>query len=282
MVEPSGSERAAPAAVTPGIVPICSEQARIEIHHLLRRGVSRLRQRDPHRQHAGRVEAEIDPLQRPQRPQHQSRADEEHDRERHLGDDQSVPEAGAPAAGRGVAASFLHRLGQIRLEQARGRRDAEDDRGHERDADGEQQHAPVDRRSGDAGNARRVPPGEEPHADPGERQAGGGADAGEHQALGQQLAHDPGRPRAERGAHRHLALARFRAREQQVGDVGAGDQQQEADRAEEQPDRAAHGADDFLAQRQHHGVELHLRGIEALARSSSPRACADRRGPAPP
>ena len=43
--------------------------------------------------------------------------------------------------------------------------------------------------------------------------------------------------RAERRAHRHLALARRAAREQQVGDVRARDQQHEADRAEQQPER---------------------------------------------
>ena len=67
-------------------------------------------------------------------------------------------------------------------------------------------------------------------------------------------------------AHGHLALPRLRAREQQVGDVGAGDEQQEADRTEEQPDRAADGADDLVGEREHDRVELHLNRIEPFAR----------------
>ena len=71
---------------------------------------------------------------------------------------------------------------------------------------------------------------------------------------------------AEGRAHGHLALARFRAREQQVGDVGAGDEQQEADGTEEQPDRAAHRTDDLVLEREDDRVELHLDRIEPFAR----------------
>ena len=53
--------------------------------------------------------------------------------------------------------------------------------------------------------------------------------------------------RAHRGADRHLALARVGAREQQVGDVGARDQEQERDRAGQGLERGTRGADhDFV------------------------------------
>ena len=84
----------------------------------------------------------------------------------------------------------------------------------------------------------------------------------------------------ERRPHRDLALTRFGARQQEVGDVGAGDEQQEADGAEEQPDRAAHAADDFIAQRQHDDVELHLRRVESLLRHRLRDSRASRRAPA--
>ena len=64
----------------------------------------------------------------------------------------------------------------------------------------------------------------------------------EQQALDQQLPDDAPARRAHRVAHRHLARPRRRARQQQVGDVGAGDEQHEADRAhqrqEDDADRA--------------------------------------------
>ena len=212
------------------------------------------------------VEPEVDALERPQRPQHQARADEQDDGQGHFGDDEAVPESGAAAAGRRVAPAFFHRVRQVRAQQTRRGGDAENHRGGQGDADREQQHAPVDGCAGDAGNARRVPPREQAHADPGERKPGGGADAGEHEAFGEQLPHEIPRGSGASRPHGHLALARLRPREQQVGDVRAGDEQEEADRAEQQPDRAADRADDLLAQRQHDGVELHLRRVEAVAR----------------
>ena len=53
----------------------------------------------------------------------------------------------------------------------------------------------------------------------------------EEQALGDELPRQPSAPGAEREPHRHLALAHGRAREQQVGDVRAGDQQHHARRS---------------------------------------------------
>ena len=57
-----------------------------------------------------------------------------------------------------------------------------------------------------------------------ERRAG----HGEQQALGQQLARETAARRAQGQARAELVAARVRAREQQVGDVGAGDEQDEA------------------------------------------------------
>ena len=55
------------------------------------------------------------------------------------------------------------------------------------------------------------------------------------QALGEQLPDDGAAGGAHRGPHGQLALARAAARQQQVGDVGAGDQQQEPDGSQQQP-----------------------------------------------
>ncbi len=54
---------------------------------------------------------------------------------------------------------------------------------------------------------------------------------------------------AERGADRHLLAAAEGAREQQVADVGAGDQQHQADGGEQHHERRADVADDVLLQR---------------------------------
>ena len=51
-----------------------------------------------------------------------------------------------------------------------------------------------------------------------------GAQRGQQDALGQQLTNERGAAGAERHAHRHLLLPRRCAHEQQIGDIGAGDQ----------------------------------------------------------
>ena len=88
---------------------------------------------------------------------------------------------------------------------------------------------------------------------------------------------------AERGAHGHLRLARERARQQQIRDVGARDEQHEADRADEHDERASDVADHLLVER--HDAErqpavgrIDLRvDRAAAARSARPSRPAPRR-----
>ena len=60
-----------------------------------------------------------------------------------------------------------------------------------------------------------------------------GGDEREHDAFGEQLADDPAAAGAERCTNGELAGARGAARQQQVGDVAARDEQHEADGAEQ-------------------------------------------------
>ena len=71
----------------------------------------------------------------------------------------------------------------------------------------------------------------------------------EHQALREQLPRDAPPARAERGMNRQLLLPSLGAHQEQVGDVGARDQQHDADRAEQDPEHLADVADDVLRQR---------------------------------
>ena len=84
--------------------------------------------------------------------------------------------------------------------------------------------------------------------------------------------------RAQRGADRHLLLPLQRAREQQVGDVGADDEQHEADRAEQHQQRRAQlAADEGVGERdQVDAPVLHLRDTAAPTRAAivSISACA--------
>ena len=61
----------------------------------------------------------------------------------------------------------------------------------------------------------------------------------QHQALGQQLPDDPAAPCTQRGPYRHLALPRARAREEEIGHVGARDHEHKADQGHQQEQRLA-------------------------------------------
>ena len=84
---------------------------------------------------------------------------------------------------------------------------------------------------------------------PRDEHAGDAAGKREHEALGQDLRDQPSASGAERQAHRHFLLARERSREQQVADVGARDEQHEADRREQDDQRPLGVADQRVAQR---------------------------------
>ena len=73
----------------------------------------------------------------------------------------------------------------------------------------------------------------------GEAGAGDGADQRHDEAFGDHLAEQPRAARAERRSHRVFLLPLQAAREQQAGDVRAGDEEDERDRAEQRHQQAA-------------------------------------------
>ena len=99
----------------------------------------------------------------------------------------------------------------------------------------------------------------------GERQSGGGAEQGEHATLGDELQEHAGASGAERDSHRDLALARFGAGEHEAGDVGAGDEQHEADGAEERDQRLPKVAEELAIERGNlHSAPLVSGGVGQL------------------
>ncbi len=233
---------------------------------MFRARVARLRQRDPHRQHVRRVEADGDSLQRPEAPEHEASANEQQHRERHLRHDERVTEALAAAAARDALGAVLERVGQIDAQRAQRRREAEEHARQERDDSREDENGEVEPDARDARDVGWIPPRHQSDAGVRQAKAEDRARGGQHEALRQELTQHPHPVGPERRAHGHLALPRLGAREQQVRHVGAGDEQQETDRTEEQPDRASDGTDDFVGEREDHGVELHLNRVEPFAR----------------
>ena len=129
------------------------------------------------------------------------------------------------------------------------RNDAEEQAGEQGCAKGIRDHLPVDGNVREPREARRRQGLQEIRAPRRDQQAGGAADQAEQQAFGQHLAQQSAPPGAERRPNRQLALPRGRAGEQQVRDVGAGDQQDEAHRTEQDDQRPLDVTHDLLVHR---------------------------------
>ena len=88
-------------------------------------------------------------------------------------------------------------------------------------------------------------------ADESENEAEKAAGQREREAFGQQLADDLETAGAERGASREFALSHRSAHQQKIGDVGAGNEKNEADRAEQNKQGLPGIADDRFLKRRH-------------------------------
>ena len=152
----------------------------------------------------------------------------------------------AAIARRGVRARQVQRRRQPER-RARRSRNAER-RDKRRAVDAELRHArqqaaaaEIDRELEEPRRVDRRQALDQPHRAERDGDAADAAGQREHDALGEQLADDAPTAGADRQPHADLALARGAAREQQVGDVGARDQQDDEHRGGEhahlRPDR---------------------------------------------
>ena len=116
-------------------------------------------------------------------------------------------------------------------------------------SDENSQHAPVDGDLVYPWNVARADRGQGPLQHEGEADAQDAAADGEQHAFRQELPGKTARPRAEGGADGELALTPGAARQEKVGDVGSGDEQDEPDRRRQHEERRPHPGDHFRLQR---------------------------------
>ena len=99
-----------------------------------------------------------------------------------------------------------------------------------------------------------------------ERHSGDSSRQRDHETLSEQLPQQPEASRTHRDAHRHLLLAHQRSREQEIREVGAGNQQQTEGSAEDRHDQQARLRRDQFADRHHTdarpGVVLRIRTLQ--------------------
>ena len=224
------------ALTTPGIVLQLLDAVAHDLLDRFRLVELRALQRHLQRQHVVRVESGIDAAERHRRADEQRRSDQQHQRQRHFDDDQDRAHLVLPEAGARPSAAFLQRRRQIGLRALQRRNQSEDDAGRQRHGDREGDDAPVEARRAAPFSPTRGSPAvltDEQRADagPAHEQPEHAAGEREDDAFGQQLPDDAAARSADGGADRDLAPAAGRAHQQQVGDVGARDQQHEADGA---------------------------------------------------
>ncbi len=242
-----GSSLVAATAVTPGSVcqtvgdrPHAAEKRWI----LGERGAL---QHHPHRHGTIGDEARIDPRELDETSNQQPGRDQQHDGKRRLGHHQRATQAMTTAiASPSACMDELQQASSSRLQRR-------DDAEHQRREDGARKAksttvpltATASRRGMSAGCAHTSTrtaayASSTPTAPPTDAQ---------HDGLCHELPHQPSAAGAKRRPHRQFATARRAAREQQAGDVGAGDQQHQRDGAEQHEQRRACFADQQLEQR---------------------------------
>ena len=107
--------------------------------------ITLLRQRNAHRQQAVGSESELYILHRHECPNHQTGADQQHQRQRDLDDHQTFAQQRLPRAALQTAPCFTQRVGQIATASVQSRGETEDNARHRRHEHCEKQYRGVER-----------------------------------------------------------------------------------------------------------------------------------------
>ncbi len=226
--------------------------------HFRGRPVRSAGQRRLEHQHIVRLQPGISRPQPSERTDQQRRAREQHQRERHFRDHQ---ELARPLVQRAAArtASFLQRGSQIGIGDRERRKQPEQDHRQRRNPQDEAGHTPIEQRQRLVKPIRIRKPRDvawrhqqqSAHAPSAQCESQHTADRRQQYTLGQKLANHPPAPGADGRPDRQLPLPHSRARQQQVGDVGTGDQQHKPHRSQQNQQRQPHVVHQGLFHRHH-------------------------------
>src|SRR5262245_45372820 len=204
------------------------------------------------RQHLVRVETRVNRRKPPRAADKQTRPGQQDERQGDLRDDQAATQPRTRRLSARGARAFFQRLAQMRFGHfrmlPRGRK-AEDQSRQQRHQRCETERPAV---YADMFGARQIGRREfdqRLYSPRRQQYAQRSAEDRQQQAFGQQLPRQPEASRAQCRAHGEFLAPRLATRERQIGHVGAGDEQDEADRAQQQPERSANIAHHFIQQR---------------------------------
>ena len=248
-----------------------------ELGPLLGLGVRPLRQRQVGYEQVIRLEAGRHVLQAGKALEHQAGPYEQQHGQRDLGGDERAAHPPDPGTAGRAACSFVQHLPQVELRGAQRRRQAENETGADRDREGEPENRRVQSDRKHRRQRIRGQPEQRSKGAPGQEQPDDGPQERQQHALGEQLADDARPAGPHGGPDGDLPAAGGRARQQQVRDVGAGDEKHEAHRPEQRPE----GGPDVLHQlvlqpdhvRAHAGVVVRILLLETLRDGDHLGAC---------
>ncbi len=197
--------------------------------------------------------------------QQEARANQQHQRQSHFRNDQRAAQLPVThAAGRAAAPVLVERFAEVHARGLQRGHEAKDDAGDHGQDHREHRDRPLHANQVGAREAGHRGTGEQRNAPRRHQQTNSGADARQHHALDNQLADEAPASGSDRGADGHLLLAAYSPRQQQVGHVGAGDEQHQRDRAQQEEQRRSHVLHHLILQRRHHGAHVAIRFRELL------------------
>ena len=209
--------------------------------------------------HVGRVVPAVAGDEPDEAAQEQARPDEQHHREGHLHRRQPRPrpiraqQTEASGSLRAPLVQYARQAEPRPLERwCRAERQPDDDRQRE----GEREARSVDPHVVEARDVAGDHPRHHAEHDRGRCQAEQAAGRAQHYALGQELAHEPRPTRPQRRADRERPPASHAAREQETGQVDAGNQQHESGRRGQGEERRTVAADHLFLQGNHPAVDF--------------------------
>ncbi len=215
---------------------------------------------DAHGEHVLRHEARVDALQLDQAVDHEPGANQQHIRKCHLCRNQRAPHEAAAGARGGLRALIFEGRGHVAAGVNRCQRAAQD--GGQRGAyDGEAEHPAVHRNLSRSRRQLAGEPDEQSHAAVRESDTDAGGKHGKEQTLGQQLAEQPSGAGPHRGADSEFAFTARHAGQNQVGHVGARDQQNECRRPKQGPQEWPRVVREFFAECQRCDAVAGLFGV---------------------
>src|SRR5205085_1920031 len=195
------------------------------------RVVERRWKREVERKDVVRIEARIHIPQAHKSTHHQSSTDKQHQGGGQLNDDEHALRARARAAE--PASIVLESAEQIPGGNFEGRRQTEESSGHHRDYKCECQYVTIECYAGCTRQGLRKQRQSCMSSPLRQQQSEQAAAHGKQHALGKKLADNPALGRTQGKANSKFAAARSGSRQQEIGDVHAGDQENEPDSAKQ-------------------------------------------------